>query len=110
MVKTFILGESKQQVLEMLSEKSIHKIHLDQKVIALVRSNETFLAFQSECPHRGASLFQGRLTETNEIVCPMHEYRFDLKTGKLKVGSCGDLETYPTELTENGLKISIFPT
>ncbi|SFT73816.1 Rieske [2Fe-2S] domain-containing protein [Algoriphagus locisalis] len=109
-MKTFFLGSSKSQVLEMIPEEAIHKIHLDEHTVALVRSGESFYAFQSDCPHRGASLFQGTLTETNEIVCLLHEYRFDLKTGKLKVGSCGDLETYPTELTENGLKISIFPT
>lgn len=106
-MKTFFLGSSKNQVLEMIPEEAIHKIHLDEHTIALVRSGESFYAFQSDCPHRGASLFLGTLTESKEIVCPLHEYKFDLKTGELKAGSCGDLEIYPAELTEKGLKISI---
>tara|TARA_R110002020_G_scaffold426926_2_gene636290 strand:+ start:597 stop:941 length:345 start_codon:yes stop_codon:yes gene_type:complete len=106
-MKIFLLGSSKSQVLEMISEKEIHKIHLDAHTVALVRAGESFYAFQADCPHRGASLFQGLLTESEEIVCPIHEYRFDYKTGELRAGSCGDLKIYPTELTEKGLKVSI---
>ncbi|SFB49024.1 Rieske (2Fe-2S) protein [Algoriphagus aquimarinus] len=106
-MKTFTLGNSNSQVLEMIYEKAIHKINLDDKTIALVRSGELFHAFQANCPHRGTSLFEGSLTKEGEIICPLHEYRFDMKTGEVKIGSCGNLEIYRTELTENGLKIYI---
>ncbi|TXE14282.1 Rieske (2Fe-2S) protein [Algoriphagus aquimarinus] len=104
-MKTFTLGTSKSQVLEMIPERSIHKIHLDEKVIALVRLGEIFYAFQADCPHRGTSLIEGTLTNRGEIICPLHKYRFEIKSGKVKVGSCGDLEIYQNELTEVGLKI-----
>ncbi|MEB2779489.1 Rieske 2Fe-2S domain-containing protein [Algoriphagus sp. C2-6-M1] len=104
-MKTYTLGNSISQVLQMIPEHAIHKIHLDDKVIALVRIGGLFHAFQGYCPHRGASLFQGSLTSEEEIICPLHEYRFDMKTGEVKVGSCGDLEVYQIELTEEGLEI-----
>ncbi|WP_339697941.1 Rieske (2Fe-2S) protein [Algoriphagus aquimarinus] len=104
-MKTFTLGTSKSQVLEMIPEQAIHKIHLENKEIALVRSDEFFHTFQSDCPHRGTSLIEGTLTNQGEIICPLHKYRFDIKSGKVKVGSCGDLEIYQNELTEVGLKI-----
>lgn len=106
-MKTFTLGSSKCEVLEMIPAYLIHKVHLDEQVIALVRIGEGFHAFQAACPHRGASLFKGSLLGESEIVCPLHEYRFDVKTGEVKVGSCGDMEIYKTELTEEGLKIFI---
>lgn len=106
-MKKFTLGTSKNQVLKMIPANTIHKIHLEQRVIALVRIAENFHAFQAECPHRGTSLIQGSLTDKCEIICPLHKYRFDVKTGEVKVGSCGHLEIYDTELTEEGLKIFI---
>jgi nitrite reductase/ring-hydroxylating ferredoxin subunit len=104
-MKTFMLGTSKSQVLERIPAHAIHKVYLEERVIALVRIGEDFHAFQAECPHRGTSLIRGSLTNEREIICPLHEYRFDVKTGEVKVGSCGDLEIYDTELTEEGLKI-----
>ncbi|WP_339875820.1 Rieske 2Fe-2S domain-containing protein [uncultured Algoriphagus sp.] len=104
-MKTILLGSSKSQVLEIIPEKAIHIIHLGELEIALTRIGEFFKGFQANCPHRGASLNQGMLTAEGEIICPLHQYRFDLKTGEVKAGSCGNLEIYPTELTDEGLKI-----
>ena len=106
-MKTFFLGTSKSQVLEMLSEQTIHKVYLGKFEIALTRKGESFKAFQAECPHRGAPLHQGLLTEKGEIICSLHQYSFDLNSGKVQFGSCGDLHIYPTELTDDGLKIFI---
>ncbi|PZX52707.1 Rieske (2Fe-2S) protein [Algoriphagus chordae] len=108
-MNTFTLGISRKQVLEMIPEQAIHKIHVGELVVALVRIAEDFHAFQADCPHRGTSLFQGSIINQNEIICPLHEYRFDFKTGQVKAGSCGNLEVYPTELTEEGLKIFLSP-
>ncbi|PZX59771.1 nitrite reductase/ring-hydroxylating ferredoxin subunit [Algoriphagus ratkowskyi] len=104
---TFTLGKSRGQVLDMIPEWTINKIHVGEQVIALVRIDVNFHAFQTECPHRGTSLIHGSLTDDCEIICPLHYYRFDLKTVAGKVGSCGDLKIYDTELTDEGLKIFI---
>lgn len=106
-MKTFTLGTSRSQVLEIISEGRIHKINLGDQVIALVRSQENFHAFQADCPHRGTSLFEGSLSNENEVICPLHQYRFDISTGEVTVGSCGDLLVYTTELANDGLKIFI---
>ncbi|WP_425637032.1 Rieske (2Fe-2S) protein [Algoriphagus yeomjeoni] len=106
-MKTFLLGSTKRQVLEMIPECRIHKINLGDQVIALVRSQENFHAFQADCPHRGTSLLEGSLSSEHEVICPLHRYRFNLMTGEVKVGSCGNLEIYPTELTQEGLKVFI---
>lgn len=46
----------------------------------LYRVDGRWRAFQSFCPHLLGPLFQGtRSAET--IVCPWHQWRFDLRTG-----------------------------
>jgi len=52
-------------------------------------------AIEDACNHAGASLAEGWLEDAC-VVCPMHAYVFDLKTGKLlrPRGLCSDQRTY----------------
>src|SRR5690349_1673839 len=58
------------------------------------------LATQAECPHGRGPLADGLLGGTS-LVCPLHEWTFDLTTGANLVGRCG-LELYPVRATERG--------
>ena len=106
-MRKFTLGTSKEQIISMINERSIKRVLVGDQKIALVRIEDEFFAFQSFCPHRGASLLEGSINSINEIICPLHQYRFELKSGRVSAGSCADLETYPTSLTENGLVITL---
>ncbi|MCE2733978.1 MAG: Rieske 2Fe-2S domain-containing protein, partial [Flammeovirgaceae bacterium] len=55
------------------------------------------------CTHNKASLSQGKLNAFEEIICPWHEYRFNLKTGRECAGRSADLQTWQTEKKEDGL-------
>ncbi|MFC5626430.1 Rieske (2Fe-2S) protein [Algoriphagus winogradskyi] len=105
-MKVFLIGASKSQAEQMIAEDTIHQIDLDGQIIALVRQKDEFFAFQSTCPHRGASLLRGDL-DAGIIRCSLHGYSFDLKSGEVQLGLCSALETYSVELTEEGLKISV---
>jgi nitrite reductase/ring-hydroxylating ferredoxin subunit len=52
-------------------------------------------AIEDACNHAGASLAEGWL-EGECVICPMHAYVFELRTGKLArpKGLCGDQRTY----------------
>jgi 3-phenylpropionate/trans-cinnamate dioxygenase ferredoxin subunit len=65
--------------------------------IVVFNLNGEFVAISNRCPHRGASLCEGRLTglvessgpgaysysRQGEIIrCPWHGWEFDLRTGK----------------------------
>lgn len=106
-MKKFTLGNSKEEVLKIVPERVIKKVILGETSIGIIRKGETFHTFHAFCPHRGASLIQGNINSSGEIICPLHQYRFDLETGQVKSGYCGDLTIYPNELNENGLEITI---
>ena len=106
-MKKFTLGNSKEEVFKLVPEKVIKKVTLGETSIGIVRIGDTIRTFQAFCPHRGASLIQGNINSSGEIICPLHQYRFDLETGQVKSGYCEELEIYPNELTENGLEITI---
>jgi len=66
-------------------------------------------AIEDACNHAGASLAEGWL-EKNCVICPMHAYAFDLKSGALDrpKGLCGDQRTY--EVRIEGDIVTIFDT
>lgn len=106
-MKKYTLGSSKEEVLRMIPERVIKKIILGNRSVGIVREVEIFTCFEEFCPHRGASLIQGSINAAGELICPLHAYRFELQTGKLKSGSCRDLSTFPVFLSENGLEITL---
>lgn len=102
----YTLGESKEEVMKLLPEGNIKLTQLGAKKLCVVRSGEEVYAFEQLCPHRGAPLKDGHINGYGEVICGLHSYRFDMKTGRLASGgSCGDLDTYKTNLTEKGLEI-----
>jgi len=105
-MKTFTLGQSKEQVLQMIPEKNIKVVQLGDEKVCVTRSGETFFVFEPFCPHRMASLSQGKIVR-NEIVCPLHGYRFDLISGSVLSGQCPDLKVFGVHLTDQGLEIKI---
>ena len=106
-MKNFTLGSSKEEALSLFPEKRIKKVRLGEKEIAILRIGQEFYGFAIFCPHRGASLLSGFLNGSNELICPLHEYRFDLKTGQPTSGICPNLPLYTCVLEEDGLKIQV---
>lgn len=106
-MKTYFLGRSKEEVQNFLPHQRVKKIKVGELQLGIVRLDDLVYAFEVQCPHRKADLTQGRVTHFQEIVCPLHEYRFDLTTGQVKSGMCPDLTIYPCRLKEDGLEIDI---
>lgn len=68
----------------------------DEK-ICLSHTKTGFFAVQNQCSHAGADLYKGFINEQNEIVCPLHSYCFDLKTGHATRGNAASLKVYNLE-------------
>lgn len=63
--------------------------------IALYRSDGEFFASDNRCTHAEALMSEGFL-EDGCIECPLHQARFDVRTGKVQCGPATvDLRTYP---------------
>lgn len=106
-MKTYFLGRSKEEVQSFLPNQRVKKIKVGEMNLGIVRVEEQVFAFEIQCPHRKADLTQGRITPYEEVVCPLHEYRFDLQTGQVKAGACPDLKVYACRLSESGLEIDV---
>jgi nitrite reductase (NADH) small subunit len=79
--RTFALGDERVAVFHM-------------------RSGELF-ATQADCPHRDGPLADG-LVGNDTVICPLHAWKFNLRTGELQGGDC-KLRTYPVHANAEGL-------
>ncbi len=97
MAKTFQLGQA-----DLIPLGEGRNFEVDGKQIAVFRTRAGGLyASQARCPHRQGPLADG-LVGPASVVCPLHEWQFDLATGKTENGTCG-IEVYPVSIDENGL-------
>ena len=62
---------------------SVRTIEVNNKRICLARLNDGYFSIDDKCPHAGARLGMGTCDDHGHVICPVHRYRFDLKTGEL---------------------------
>lgn len=75
--------------------------------ICLALFNDRFYAVQDSCTHSGDSLSRGHVNYLGEIICPWHNYTFDLGSGRECQSRSKDLRTYPLKMDESGFFIGI---
>ena len=57
-------------------------IKIENVEIALFNIDGTIFAIKNRCPHRSGPLIRGYIDSERGIKCPMHGWRFDLRTGE----------------------------
>ncbi len=62
--------------------------------VVLCRVDGELFALDRLCPHEGGRLTDGPLVEKRYAMCPLHNYKFDPKTGKPIDVLCKSATTY----------------
>lgn len=69
--------------------------------VAIFRVEGQLYAIDDICPHRGGPLSDGDI-EDGMVICPLHAWGFDLKTGAMRGNPACRVPVY-TVSEENGL-------
>ncbi|HEY2986733.1 MAG TPA: Rieske 2Fe-2S domain-containing protein [Candidatus Binatia bacterium] len=64
-----------------IPDNAAKMVRMKGNEMAVFKRDGQVYAIQNICPHEGGQLSKGRL-EGDEVVCPLHGYKFDLKTGR----------------------------
>lgn len=83
------------------------QIEVAGKIICLARGRDKLYACTHKCPHAGGVIADGFIDVLDNIVCPLHRYKFSLETGRNVSGEGYYLKTYPVEQTGKGIFIGI---
>ena len=72
----------------------------DGREVALFVLDGNLVAVDNICPHqRFALLHEGEVVD-GSVVCPMHGWEFDLKSGQCRVGGEATLSTFSVEVRD----------
>jgi len=107
MPKPIKIFSSLSEANQALPINSPRKLLLNNQPFLIVRTQEGIIVTDNLCPHNKASLSDGRINDFNEIVCPLHEYRFDLHTGRESSQRCNDMQTFKILIDEGGVFLFI---
>jgi len=80
--------------IDDIDKPFIKKIKIAGSGVCVVGYEREIYAVSAECPHAGFDLSEG-WCQNGKIICPLHGYAFDLKTGR---GTNDYLRTYPVKL------------
>ncbi|HZT89718.1 MAG TPA: non-heme iron oxygenase ferredoxin subunit [Stellaceae bacterium] len=90
-----------------LAEGEVLGVVLAGREIALYNLDGTLYATDDVCTHAYARLSDGWL-DKEEIECPLHAGRFDVKTGKaLCPPVTEDIKTYPVRVVDDQIQVKL---
>jgi 3-phenylpropionate/trans-cinnamate dioxygenase ferredoxin subunit len=100
---TFVRVTSKEDV----PEGQVRVFQVNGHEIALAQSGGEFYALADVCTHDGGPLGEGTLWGDN-IECPRHGARFDLKTGRVtSLPAVLPVRTYPVRVEGDEVQVDV---
>jgi len=92
--------------LNDIPERLGKTVKIGPNEIAIFRlANGDIRAIENRCPHKGGVLAEG-MVSGEYVYCPMHDWKINLKDGKVQAPDFGCIKTYETEI-QNGEVIVI---
>ena len=94
--------------LDDVPVRGVARANVNGKHVAIVRSEDRVFALHGVCPHEAAPLGDGS-RDGGELVCPLHEGRFDPETGKANPETdwVSDIRTYPVQVKDGEIWIDL---
>lgn len=83
------------------------EIEVGGKKVCIAKVKEDLYACSNKCPHAGGIIADGFIDAFNNIVCPLHRYKFNLQNGRNISGEGYYLKTYPMRQNDEGVYIGI---
>jgi nitrite reductase/ring-hydroxylating ferredoxin subunit len=89
------------QIEEIVPGRAI-AVEVDGLRIAVFRNGDEIHALLGRCPHANGVMADGWV-EDGEAVCPLHQWRFKLATGRCTTVRGNSLHRFPCEVREGGV-------
>ncbi len=74
--------------------------------LALFNEGGEYFALDDACPHQGASLASGLLHE-GRVICPLHSWVFELRTGECPRQTHEPTMVYPTRCNAGAVEVEV---
>jgi 3-phenylpropionate/trans-cinnamate dioxygenase ferredoxin subunit len=90
-----------------LQNDEVMPLTLGERQLAVFRSDGEYFVTDNVCTHQYALLSDGYL-EDGCIECPLHQARFDIRTGKAMCApAANDIRTYPVKFEDSRVWVEL---
>ena len=87
-----------------LEEGKGKRVEVNGQIVALFKINGQVFALGDTCAHAGGPLSDGAIQD-NCVICPWHNFDYDLKTGQSSRGC--KVPTFPIKIENNKVLLDI---
>lgn len=82
------------------------KVQVSGRSLLICRTHDGFYAVDEICPHKNESMQYGVIFD-GTIICPHHQYGFDLQTGACNKRRCPPVDVYPCEARDGRVWVEV---
>lgn len=86
---------------------NIASVEVEGRKICIAKFEKKVFAFAHTCPHAGGFLSEGEIDMSGNLICPLHQYKFDMKNGRNISGEGYYLKHWPMEFRADGIYIGL---
>ncbi|MET3113834.1 nitrite reductase/ring-hydroxylating ferredoxin subunit [Pedobacter sp. CG_S7] len=91
---------------ELPEQDFVKQIIVNGKKLCMVKDQGAFYVVENTCPHAGGIL-SGGWCKNGQLVCPIHRWEYNLKTGSGAEGQGNYIDVYPLENRIDGLYVGL---
>jgi NAD(P)H-dependent nitrite reductase small subunit len=81
-------------------------IMVGETQVALFRTAEGLFALDNICPHRGAPLHEGFVSD-GQVTCPWHQWQFQLEDGRCRNIPGARVDSFPVEVRDGVIWVKL---
>lgn len=84
-------------------------VRINDHSIALFNVGGSIYAIDNICPHAGGPLARGALggPDAATVTCPLHGWRFDVRTGRSPHLRGEQLRTFPVQVLDGAIEVAV---
>jgi nitrite reductase/ring-hydroxylating ferredoxin subunit len=88
----------------------LRQVLLDGRPVVLGNHEGRYYALDDMCPHQGAPFSGfGMLDDKGWVVCGLHGWRFDVRTGRMEVVGGPAVCSHPVRVREGRVEVGVRP-
>ena len=100
------MGFVKVAETDNMQEGEVKTFEADGKEKALIKKDGNFFALDNVCCHMGGPIGEGNLIG-NEVECPWHGWRYDIKSGISSLDEDTKLATFKVKIEGKNIVVEI---
>jgi nitrite reductase/ring-hydroxylating ferredoxin subunit len=89
-----------------LQEGKMKAIRAEGKPVLFIKQNGKIYVIDDRCPHMGCKFSGGNL-DGDVVICPCHEWRFNLETGEYEEDRDYVLISYPFKVVDGKIWVKL---